>query len=257
MTPRHSQFTVTLLILVAVGIITLALGLIIWHHQAGVNGQLEAQYRMKNDELVKTQEDVKRLPDRQKELASLERQLSILDQHLTDYEYMPTYLQQMQDRTLATGNIIKVIQPVEPKPLDLKNNPMAPQPATPPAGTTPAGSATPAGGTTTTTTQVVTTSPGTATAQPVAAPAEPRYYYQQINLEVRGQYVNVLKLLDELSHFRKMVYVRTVGITPETRNGVITLSTKLETYAIITPQQNAKAVRTHSIPQTGEGQQSP
>jgi hypothetical protein len=132
----------------------------------------------------------------------------------------------MQQAGAKTGNSILSIRPHEIKPLDLKRSPFSPPPA-PSKAPAAGGGAAPA-----------KPEPTAAATAKEGAKAESDYQTQQITLEVQGSYVALMRLLEALREFPKMIYVRSINIVPQQREGVYVIKTRIETYAIIIPPQN-------------------
>lgn len=229
MATKHSRYTLILFALIAVGVIILVGALVIWQRQDAVAQQLTREYQTLDAQNKQIQQEItpEMIQQHTSELQELNAKLNSLDQNLVDYKYIPTYLRQIQSTAITTGNSIRSIQPRDLRPLDLKKSPLLADKAKVTAVVTPA--AAPAADS------------AASTEQPAAAEAEKKvvskYQVQQITLEVDGSYDNLLRLLDALRRFPKMVYVRTLNITPQLTNNVLSLSSHIETYAIITPDQ--------------------
>jgi len=209
MAGKKSQYALLLAVLIAVGVIILTVGVVIWQRQGEESEGLRQQRDSLNNEYKQAKIETDALPRRKQDLAEVNARLSDLDLNLVDYKYIPTYLKQIEDKAKATGNTLRSIHPTAPRPLDLHKSPL--------------------------TVKKVADAPAEA---PSSAPASP-YYVQQISLDIEGSYVDLLKFLEALRAFPKMIYVRTVNITPVTGNGnsVVRMNTHLETYAIIIPDQ--------------------
>ncbi len=213
MAGNRSRFTLILLSLIALCVVILVVGLVILQQQVAQAEQLNAATQRINAEYNTAFQETTSLPDRQKDLEELNTKLTSVDQNLVDYKYIPTYLKQLQKIATDTGNSIHSIAPHELHVLDLQKSKLV-------AGKAPdAGAgATPDAG-----------------ANTAAKPGQ--YQLQPITLEIEGSYLNLVKFLDALRKFPKLVYVRNLSITPQIRNNVMTVTTTLDTYAIITPDQ--------------------
>lgn len=224
MSPKRSRYTLALLGVIAFGLLVLVIGSMVLHQQNTRLSRMKNAYKaakLKHDTIVK---ELETLPDREQELARLERQLNSVDQNLVDYEYMPTYLEQIQQTAARTGNTIRSLRPGELKVIDLRNSPLAGNTAT---GDTTKGKR--------------TVRSRSAKKTDADAAAKQGYRVQKIALEVQGSYDSLLSLLEALRGFRKMVYVKSLTISPvkgdKEARGEPTLLVRLETYAIITPDQ--------------------
>ncbi|HEX2948158.1 MAG TPA: type 4a pilus biogenesis protein PilO [Armatimonadota bacterium] len=217
---KQSRFTLMLLAIATVGILVLIIGFIILHHQDATTTKLHDEYAQKKNEFDENQEKIRNLDQDKLKLVAIEEHLAVLDKNLADYKYMPTYLQQIQNTAVRTGNTIKSIQPGDTKSLDLQNSPFASatkgSPTATPASTPPA----PQG----------QTDAKTSTAG--------KYQVQGINLEIQGSYISFVRLLNAFRQFPKMIYVKSIDLTPQgDQHSGTNLSARLQTYAIITPDQ--------------------
>jgi Tfp pilus assembly protein PilO len=226
---KQSRFIVLLATIGVVGLVVVVVGLYFFNMQLRSIAAMQNAADVLQEECNGMQADLDSLDGKKAELKALEAELAILDKHKIDYEYMPTYLAQLQKTCKVTGNTIQTIQPHEIKPLDLSGGPLSSgdkKDAVPPPGITE------------------TVSDTGAAAPAPAKPKGPQYRVQQIVLEVRGTYVTVFKLLNALRQFPKMIYVRSVGLTPLTNDRMSRpgeLVAHLETFAIISPEQYQKA----------------
>jgi hypothetical protein len=223
MNMQQSAFTVKLLILIAIGVLVLAAGLFGWHRQNLTISAMDQKLKGMDAELTSIDNEVAKQGVFETEQKVLLNKLATIDSGLVEYQYIPTYLKQLQDAATATHNEIVRIQPSELRPLDIQSNPLAAAEAD--------------------------TGPkkisGKRPVKKVVKKSKKleletaKYRVQQINLEVHGNYVTLMHLLDTLRTFPKLVYVRTLDITPQrgkdTKAGTITA--RLETYAIIPPEQ--------------------
>jgi len=82
------------------------------------------------------------------------------------------------------------------------------------------------------------------------------YWLMQIDLNVEGDYNSVLSMLDALRVFPKLIYVRTISLQPDMKDGKERVTARMETYAVITPSQYLspddvlKSIRTVGIEET-------
>ena len=212
MTPKQTRFSLILFALIALGVLTLIVGAGVFHRQSVENKKLHVEIMTKKARLVEINKELEGQEQREQELAQLEERLKTLDKDLADYKYIPTYLEQIQRATVATGNTMMRIQPGEIRPLDLKQSPLV-------TGTASA------------------SAPAPAASDANKAATAPAYQVQRINLEVRGNYVSIQRLLNALRQFPKMVYVRSLNLSPRNERDNEYISAQIETYAIITPDQ--------------------
>lgn len=220
---KQSAYTLKLVVILAVGILVLATGLFSWHRQNIRLTQISKQLNSNTLEMDNIHKETDQRKAYLDEDSSLDKALANLNLSLKAYQYTPSYLEQLQQIATRTGNIITRIQPGELRPIDLKSGPLSTEAQT---GTEPGSTAKkfvkkPVGPPTTT------------------EPTAKQYQVQQIDLEVCGSYMNLLRLLDSLRTFPKLVYVRTLAITPrnalDEARGSMTI--RLETYVVITPEQ--------------------
>lgn len=205
MPTAKSKFNVALFVIIAIAAVILAGGLLGLQQQTSINAKLKDDLQVKNAQKQDIEAQLRMEPQRIRERNALKSQLSTLDGVLVDYTYIPTYLTQLQKTAKDTGNTLRVIAPLEPRPFDPTGSPIVKGKAGKPS---PRGDKSASG-----------------------------YWTMQINLTVESDYVSVLKFLDALRTFPKLVYVRTVSLQPAGRDGSNRVTANIETYAIITPSQ--------------------
>ena len=236
---KQSKFIMVLLGILAVGLLLVIANVLVWYHLNATTVKYTAEYFEKTTELTKNAEDIDNLHNDQTTLDDLTAELATLDKNLADYRYVPTYLVQITDATARTHNGVNSISPGIPKPLDLTKGPFAEPVATPAPGTPAASGASSA-------------PPANAAGAPDAAgSAASQYQVLSISLDLTGSYAGILQLLDEFRRFPKMIYVRDINMNPVNVNGKNLISAKLETYAIITPDQYQP--RGETLPSVGMG----
>lgn len=226
MQKKQSRFTLLLLGICGVAAVVLALGLFglqqFMAHAASYDRQRSA-YAKEGEHIRR---ELETMEEKEQELAGLETELNALDQNLTDYSYIPTYLKQMQTTARETGNTVRSIRPRPMERLNsssplikasqAKRDAKDPQHAKKTAGETQAGKA--------------------KKDDKQDDEGKAQYFIQQITLEVDGNYVSLMRFLSALKNFPKLVYVHSMSITPgRTEDG--TLTARLETYAVIIPEQ--------------------
>jgi len=120
---KQSQFAIFMLAIIAIAIVVLITGLV------GLQ-KLSALSKAANDEYTKTlkrcqdiEDALAKKADQETELAYLNERLSSIDKQLVNYEYIPTYLEQLQRTAKQTGNKIISIRPRSIESLDM-NNPL-------------------------------------------------------------------------------------------------------------------------------------
>jgi Tfp pilus assembly protein PilO len=208
MPAKQSRFTMILFGIVAIGVVILAAAILLWNLQITNTRRIEEKWQANEKQYTDIKQDLSNASNEANQLASLEDTLKSLETNLADYKYMPTYLQQMQHTAMLTGNTIESIAPEAITPLDFSKGPLA----------SVAALATP-------------TAAGTPT------PQKPQYLVQPITLEVKGSFVSTVRLLDAFRRFPKLIYVRTVDLSPTREHNQLVITTRLRTYAIITPDQ--------------------
>lgn len=219
---KQSRFTLLLFATVAVGIVVLVISLVILQHENRKTRDLRDRIDSLRAEYDTREQQLRHLKDDIVELDDLNARLAQLDKNLIAYEYVPTYLKQIQGTATRTFNVIQTIQPQERKPLDLAKSQFAGVQTTEANGSgAPAGAA------------PATQSDGAS----AAGSTIPQYQVMGINLDMQGSYSSLVKLLDEFRKFPKMVYVKSIDLTPKREKGQSTISARFSTYAIITPDQ--------------------
>jgi len=175
---------------------------------------------------VEIQQELDTKQDKEELLKKLNTSLASIDSKVVDYEYIPTYLEQLQKTAVETGNKINSIRPRGIEFLDI-NNPLLKasndawvkeHPVKEPIGAAKQ-----------------------ATAAKPKSSGRPKkeksaYRVQQYTIEIEGSYVSIMKFLDALGKFPKLVYVRTINISPRQRLDPDRLTARLETYAVIIPK---------------------
>jgi len=224
---KQSQYAIFLLAVGAIAIIVLAIGLVGLQKLTSMSRADQAKYEAMRTQCTAIAEALAGKTDQEKLLASLDMKLNSIDTNLVNYEYIPTYLEQLQRTAKQTGNEIASIRPRPIEPLDI-NNPLlkashdAWQKEHPPLqpieeGNKPA--------------VPKATKPDAKAEKPAS-----NYRLQQYSLEISGSYLSLMKLLSALSAFPKLVYVRTIALSPASRTDPNRLTVRLETYAIIIPE---------------------
>lgn len=230
MKSTQSRFLLMLVAIIAVGLLVLVANLVLLQQQNKRIKMIQAQTKQQEIIFRENQEKMANKAEDERSRNKLRVRLATLDQHLADYQYMPTYLKQIKKSAVLTKNKLRVIQPGDLRPLDWVTSPLtagltAPEAAagTPPEGTPP--EATP----------------------PPPPPTEGdtglagKYRVMPINLDVQGDYVSFINLLDQFRQFPKMIYVRTIDIVPlSLLDGKNKLAIRMQTYAIITAEQYAR-----------------
>jgi Tfp pilus assembly protein PilO len=208
---RPSRFVLNILLIGAIAIAAVAIGLVSWQGFMTDIRSTEERIRQDQNENLRINNELAHSGDLDARFALLQANLANIDQDVAEYRYMPTYLIELQAAAKLTGNDLVSIQPQEPKDFDVVRSPLAP----PKANVAGAVSDTP---------------PPPPTLAKAQANGEK---VQRISLDVRGSYKSVLALLDALRRFPKLIYVRTVNLTPsKNQDGTIVLAARLETYAI-------------------------
>jgi len=227
---KQSRFTLILLAIVAAGLVVLIASLALLQHLNAQSVNLKGQYTSLKKEYDLRETQMLHLKVDEDHLEKLKARLAQLDKNLISYEYVPTYLKQIQGTTLRTMNMISAIQPGIKKPLDLSNSffAMGKQAGAPADAGATAGQAQAATPPSTGATDTGTT----------VTPKGPQYQVMSINLDVQGSYLSIVKLLNEFRQFPKMIYVKSIDLTPQHLAGGATVTARIQTYAIITPDQS-------------------
>jgi Tfp pilus assembly protein PilO len=201
-----------LLGIITSGVFILVVSLVIYQHQESATAKLLQEFAEKNQKVETIRQEVQNRQNEELRLQQLKEHLSVLDKNLADYKYVPTYLREMQNTAAVTNNKIRSIQPGELRPLELSTSIFATAAGATPAATTP---------------------------QPkdTAAPKVPQYQVQSINLDMQGTYASIIDLLNRFRKFPKMIYVRSLDLTPQLNGTTAVVSARIQTYAIITPDQ--------------------
>ena len=215
----QSRFSLILLAIVGVGLLLLIGNLVVLQQQNKMIKALEAQQRQKQQLYDENAAKMANRETDEETRDELRARLATLDQHLADYQYMPTYLKQMKVIAGLTDNHLRMIQPGDMRPLEWGKSPL---------------------------TSDLTAPAVAAPAAPDAPPAiQDKYRVMPINLEVQGDYVSLINLLDQFRQFRKLIYVRTIDLAPlGEKVGADKLNIRMQTYAIITEEQYAKEAKT-------------
>ena len=229
---KQSRFTLILLAIVAAGLLVLIASLALLQHLNAETANRKEQFTSLKKEYDLRETQMLHLKVDEEHLEKLKARLAQLDKNLISYEYVPTYLKQIQGTTLRTMNMISSIQPGDKKPLDLSNSffAMGKQAGTATEPGATAGQA-----------QAATPPPAGNAATEAGAtvpPKGPQYQVMSINLDVQGSYLSIVKLLNEFRQFPKMIYVKSIDLTPQHLAGGATVTARIQTYAIITPDQS-------------------
>lgn len=224
---KQPQFAIFLLVIGAIAAVLLAGGLIGLQKLHSLSDKAEKEYQVKRGQCLEIEDELKTKQDKEDLLKKLNTSLASIDSNLVDYEYIPTYLEQLQKTAVMTGNKINSIRPRGIEFLDI-NNPLLKasneawvkeHPVKEPIDAAKSAATQP--------------KPKT-TGRPKKEKSA--YRVQQYTIEIEGSFVSIMKFLDALGKFPKLVYVRTINITPRQRLDPDRLTARLETYAIIIPK---------------------
>jgi|GEM_PF-2011936 len=222
---KQSQFAIFLLVIIVIAIGILAAGLVGLQKLTLLSKASNEEYRKTLKRCQDIEDALAKKADQETELAYLNERLASIDKNLVNYEYIPTYLEQLQRTAKLTGNSIISVRPRPIEVLDLSNPILK---ASNEAW--------------------LKEHPPMKVIEEDDKPVEPKkagvkeekpqsaYRIQQYTLEVEGNYVSLMRLLEALSAFPKLVYVRTVNVSPRQRLEPDKLTARLETYAIIIPE---------------------
>lgn len=227
MKSTQSRFLFMLVAIVAVGLLVLVANLILLQQQNKRIKLLQVETRKQKNLFQENKDKMANKVEDERSRNKLRVRLSTLDQYLADYQYMPTYLKEMTVTAGITKNKLRVIQPGDLRPLDWGTSPLT-------SGiTAPDGESIPA--------EAAPTATAAAPAAAGTAGIQSKYRVMPINLEVQGDYISLINLLNQFRQFRKMIYVRTMEIVPESKlTGISKLNIRMQTYAIITAEQYSR-----------------
>lgn len=224
---KQPQFAIFLLVIGAIAIVLLAAGLVGLQKLYSLSDKAEHEYQIKHAQCVEIQAELDEQQKKEDLLTSLNTSLASIDSKVINYEYIPTYLEQLQKTAVETGNKINTIRPRGIEFLDI-NNPLLKasneawlkeHPVKEPS-------------------DAAKTAEGKPKPKTSGRPKKQNsdYRVQQYTIEIEGDYVSIMKFLDALGKFPKLVYVRTINVSPRQRLDPERLTARLETYAVIIPK---------------------
>jgi len=196
------------LLAVSIVVLLVLVGLVYRSHASRL-AELEQQLAAKQAELSTAQTRIAAEPRLRAEYESLRSALATLEPAVATNDYVPTFLGQVEDMAIRTGNKVTGVKPddraAKPGPSSAEENSAN-------AGTGPAQ---PAAGAT----------PPTAAGQPTkpAAPPSPaqtalaEYDRLPIEVSMNGNFWSTVGFLREMARFPKLVAVREVSMSPENR----------------------------------------
>lgn len=238
MNKKPSRFPVLLLSLGGIAVVVLAIGLFGLQQFFARASHYDDQFEVIAKECEQIKTELATMETKKDELLGLDIKLASVDQNLTDYKYIPTYLQQLQMTAASTGNTVRSIRPRDMEKLDqdspLIKASLAKREALQPASAKDAKK---------------TTRPSK-DEKDQETDAQYRYQIQQITLEIEGNYVSLMRFLSALRTFPKLVYVHSLSVTPG-RDESDTLTARMETYAIIIPEQYRSSKTTAAVKSKG------
>lgn len=214
---KQTRFYLYLILLIIAGVAILGGGGLLWSMQSSKISRLDNEYKGLVQENEALGIELQRKSAEDEKLKSLNAVLRELDSNLADYRYVPTYLRQMQKAALETGNDIMSIRLDTVRPLDPNAGPLKSE-----EQGKDNGNASPA-------------------PKPAPATASNIWQVQSIPLDIQGTYPSVVRFLERLSRFPKLIYVRSINLSPiDGKDGSIRVTARLETYAVIAPSQYKK-----------------
>lgn len=190
----------------------------LYYNRASRLAVLQAELDTKQKKLQDSRQIAERLQTVKRRHDDVEVQLSSLEQGVSERSYIPSFLQQLE--RLGKQNKLTVVS-IRPQP--------APPPPPPPAAAASGAAA------------VVKKEP------------EP-YDRMDIEMEVNGSYGNIVRFLDQLTSFPKIVTVKTLQISPVSTSttqrqvGSPALSARLGTTAFILRAASVKIANIQSFP---------
>jgi len=239
---KQPQFAIFLLVIGAIAVALLAGGLVGLQKLSSLSKKNKQDYLVKHAQCLEIQAELDTRQVKEDLLKQLNASLASIDTKVVDYEYIPTYLEQLQKTAVQTGNKINSIRPRGIEFLDI-NNPLLKasndawlkeHPVKEPVAAAKSPEPKP---------------------KPSGRPKKQQsdYRVQQYTIEVEGDYLSIMKLLEALGRFPKLVYVRTINVQPRNRLDPGHLTARLETYAIIIPK-HYQPVETLPAPSSTAGE---
>lgn len=214
MRSKQSRFVLMLVSIIACGVLICGIGVFFWYQQNIMIEKLKTAINAKTQDLTNVKNEIAKYDDEVAKLTETNEKLSSIASSIENPKYIPSYLREMQDRTLKTRNIIMSLQPADIKPLNLAQSFFSKISLTPEQ-------------------QQMESKESTADG----------FRIQSINLSVQGNYVSLIRLLDAFRQFPKLIYVKTLDISPIGANVIgsrrmyTKVNARISTYAIITPDQ--------------------
>ena len=214
MRSKQARFIFMLVSIIACGLLIFGIGVFFLYQQSITIEKLKIANKVKTEDLIRVREDIAHYKDEVATLAATNEKLSSIAVSIENPQYIPSYLREMQDRTWATSNVILNLQPADMKPINLAQSFFSKISLTPEQ-------------------------------QQMEKPEPPAdgFRVQSISLNVQATYVSLIRLLDAFRRFPKLIYVKSIDISPMGshiiggQRSYTRVNARISTYAIITPDQ--------------------
>lgn len=193
-------------------LVLLLIGAMVYRASSSRVNALSADLAAKQAKLAGIQARLRQEPQLQREYDSLQASLAILEPALPTSSYIPTFLGQVEQLALATGNKVDGVKPEQEKP--------GPKPA----ATATDGDQTgpqPAAG---------------AAKEPPAKSLTANYQRMPVEVVITGDFWSTVSFLKRMATFPKMVAITEVSVTPEHKGMSMThpqLSARINMIALV------------------------
>jgi Tfp pilus assembly protein PilO len=216
---KQSKITLMILGLCLLSFLIIGIGVFLWQQQAVKTTEIKnetAQLVTKKKEIEdKLGPNDKNIELEDANLKKKKKSLEILQKTLMDYQYIPKFLDYIQQVAQETDNELISIGPGEAKPIDFNNPLFKPAPKPGADGVVP-----PA-------------------APPSVVPKDPKKQYKTmpITITMKGTYVSSVKFIDSLRKFKQIIYIRNLTLSPNDINGKVVVNSIITASALIVPEQ--------------------
>ncbi|MEI6518678.1 MAG: hypothetical protein WCO98_01325 [bacterium] len=216
---RQSKITLMIFGLCMLSILIIGVGVFLWQQQAGKTAEIKnatIQLAAKKKEIEdKLGPGDKNIEIEDINLKKKKESLKILQKNLMDYQYIPKFLEYIQQVAQDTGNDLVSISPGEAKPIDFNNQLFKPALKPNADGTMPP------------------------EAPPVVAKNDPKKQFKTmaITITMKGTYISSVKFIDSLRKFKQIIYIRNLTLSPYELNGKVVVNTIITASALIVPEQ--------------------
>ncbi len=218
---KQSRITLMILGLCLLSLLIIGIGFFLWEQQAAktavIKNEIEQLMVKKKEIEDKLGPDDVNIKNEGINLEKKRESLKILQKGLMDYQYIPKFLEYVQDAAQETGNELVSISPGEAKPIDFNNPIFKPAPKPAGEGTDTQPPATPAS----------------------AVPKDPKKLYKSmpITITMKGTYISNIDFINKLRKFKQIIYIRNLTLSPNEVNGQMVVSSIITASALIVPEQ--------------------